>query len=405
MKGLQALRLPQRLLVGVLLLPLAMLPAWAESQGEGPNLVQNPGFEDGYRRTSLSSHVANGWGFWYVCGPEGPYVTQDWFPCQKGSGYNHEPEYAGDPANVSLYRVRSGGWSQRYFTSYATHTAGLWQRVKANRGATYRFTIWARLWTSGGDDPQQACQGKDNNGQYSAFVGIDPYGRTDALHPDVKWSAPASAGCTHPIPWLKVEVSAVAQEDYITIFAKSTQQHPVKHNDANWDDASLVEIVPPIPTPSPTPLPTKTFTPSPTPLPTKTPIPTHTPTSTPTASPTATPTPTPTATPRPTSTPTPTSTHTPTPTDTPQPTNTPTLTSTPTHTPTATPSSTPTSTPTYIPIPIPHMPTNTPSPTFTPAPTAEPTSALLPTSFIAPALALGGAMMLVALALLLWRRR
>jgi len=273
--------------------------------------------------------VADGWELWY-----------DNVPGQ--GGYNHRPEYK--PEDAYLYgrrRVRSGRFAQKFFTTYATHTAGLYQRVPVPEGSEVVFSIWVQVWSSSYGDPNESR----DPGNYRISVGIDPFGGTDWRSEAIIWSEPVIIYDE----WVKLSISAVAQANHVTLFTKGAPEWPVRYNDSYWDDARLIIQLPfkvflPLvsknygtPLPTWTPTPTSTATPTPTETTTPTPTPTVTPTETPTATPTYTatntltpsPTATPTATPTPTATTPPTVTSTVTPTATATPTNTP----TPTHTP------------------------------------------------------------------------
>lgn len=308
------------LLITLALLSLAPKDVHAQPFGQGGNLLQNPGFEGEARQTSISSWVANGWEPWFILG---------------GERYNREPEYSYEEIPE---RIRSGSHAQRFFTTYATHTAGFYQRVRVTKGSLVTFSIYVKIFTGDTDPHWDSGAGRwvfSSNrpgGKYKAWVGIDPFGGVDALSPQVIWSAPT--GEDNYDYWVLMTISAMAQGEFVTVFTKGTQESPVKYNDSDWDDASLT-AVPPTPTYTPTPLPTPTYTPTPPPTPTHTPSPTSTFTPTPTLTPTATYTPTPP--PTPTHTPPPTSTFTPTPTLTPtatrlaspQPTRPPTIAQTP----------------------------------------------------------------------------
>ncbi|MFQ5946530.1 MAG: hypothetical protein ACE5NC_09840 [Anaerolineae bacterium] len=268
------------------------------------NLLANPGFEGGFYSIPPSSFVANGWTPWYV---------DDGSP----DGFFFGPEYKG--ANGALFpnRVHSGGEAQQYFNSFATHLAGIWQRVAVPAGSQVRFSAWVHAWSSNLNDPNVSAE----NGKYRLWVGVDPTGGTPPrhnLHPDwqailanVVWAGPIEQYDT----WGWIQVTASAQADGVTVFTRGHPEWPVVNNNSYWDDACLELLATPTPTATNTPLPTAT--PTATPPPTSTPTPTDTPTPAPTATPTDTATPTNTATS--TSTPTSTPSPTPTPTHTPAP--------------------------------------------------------------------------------------
>jgi outer membrane biosynthesis protein TonB len=275
------------LLNALLLILLVAWPALAAPPLQGGNRLQNGNFEGGFsQREAGEVVVANGWERWW----------QDGTPEEQQNGFLKRPEYKPDSS-------RAGGTQQKWFSNYATHNGGIFQRVGVPRGSKLTFTARVYVWSHDRDDFNESSK----PGNYVVFVGIDPTGGTNALAGTVVWS-PARMEYDH---WLDLRVETTAQADAVTVFLRGSVEYRVKNNNSYWDDAVLTAVEP-----APTARP-----------PTSTPKPTATPTEAP-------PTPTPSITPTPTDTPTPTAS--PTPTDTP----TPTLTSTPTRT--ATPTATPT---------------------------------------------------------------
>ena len=222
---------------------------------------------------------------------------------------------------------------QQYFTTYATHTAGIYQRVPVTPGQQVTFTIWVQIYTGQKDltvnnsypisDLHQPLTEATRAaywgaGDYYASIGIDPLGNTPASFgaappSSVVWSAPVRDKDTRALDskgleidkWVPLTVSTIAQADHVTVYTKGAPVYRVKHNDTFWDEAVLAVQAPATATPQPT------SRPQPTATPTATVTPTPTLTLTPTVTPTPTDTPTPTLTPTATNTPTPTVTVTP----------------------------------------------------------------------------------------------
>jgi len=269
----------------VTLLTLVPLEVSAAPPAQQPNLLRNPGFEEGFwERGAGEVTVGNWWEAWWVQGSED----------QTKGGYLRRPEYK--PEDGWVYtdplRVHSGRYAQKFFNSYATHIGGTYQQVAVATGSLVTFSIWVQAWSSTETDPKQ-CEGFGN---YAVSAGIDPYGSTDGNSGNIVWSGLAMS-CNQ---WVHLSVSTVAQADSVTVFTRGAPEYRVKFNDSYWDDASLIAVAP---TPRPTNTPRPTDTPLPTP--TDTPIPTPTMTPTPIYTPTPMYTPTPTETPIPTPTPTP----------------------------------------------------------------------------------------------------
>jgi len=246
---------------------------------QGGNRLQNGDFEGGFtQREAGEVVVANGWERWWQEGSE----------YEQENGHLKRPEYKPDSS-------RAGGTQQKFFNVYATHNAGIYQRLSVPRGSKLTLTARVYVWSSDKDEYNQSKK----PGNYAVMVGIDPTGGTNALAGTVVWS-PARMEYDH---WIDLRVDATAQADAVTVFLRGTAEYRVKNNNSYWDDAVLTAVEPtatprpPTATPQPMATPTATPTPPATPTPTVTPTPTDTPT--PTVTPTPTDTPTPTATPTP----------------------------------------------------------------------------------------------------------
>ncbi|MFN8482611.1 MAG: hypothetical protein U0768_06155 [Anaerolineae bacterium] len=227
-------------LVGLLavMFPFGALQASADTTPQTPcpgNLLVNPGFEEGSRKTegegtSLSSAVASGWSPWLLRGDE-----RD----------NREPEYKLEDTNLSpsRYRDHSGRYSQKWFTTWGTHTAGIYQQVPVTPGDPLTFSIWTQVYTGQADgfDGVEFRSDPKEDGRYRVWVGIDPTGAVPAgvgaPPPDtVIWSDPV----IRYDDWIQMAVSAPAKSDKVTVYVKGQPEFSVKHNDSFWDDACLM---------------------------------------------------------------------------------------------------------------------------------------------------------------------
>ncbi|MGQ9682770.1 MAG: hypothetical protein ACUVX9_09560 [Anaerolineae bacterium] len=293
--------------LGVLaLLSLLLLPV-ARSSAQGPNLLQNGGFERPFSASipgKENCFIADPWVAWYTEGSEK----------ERSEGYLLAPEYKLATRNdYPGNRVRSGELSQQWFHSFGNFRAGVYQVVNnVPVGSRLRFELWGMTWSC---DKQEGglCQGA-TSGRPSPMhlrIGIDPRGGTNVFDGGIVWSPEQNAYDQ----WHQFAVEAVAQSSTVTVFVYSYPDYRSQDNNVYVDDASLIILAPPptptppptntplpataTPTPTDTPLPTETPSPTPTPLPTETPVPTDTPAPSPTTAPSATPEPTATATPVP----------------------------------------------------------------------------------------------------------
>jgi len=206
---------------------LAVVPAQAQS-----NLLQNPGFDGAYTgRGGISGGVPESWNAW-------------------GSFQNSDHENLG-------VLVHSAPYSWRLRTESGLPTGGGYQTVSVQNGATYRFSIYALIWTC--NDEQYQCRDtthtfSDTSSGGRLRIGIDPTGGTDPYSGNVRWSGFAS-----PFDWgtmtpLSVEATATAGQ--ITVFTYYTADVSMRWHDVFWDDASLVAVSGPAPANTSAPQPT-----------------------------------------------------------------------------------------------------------------------------------------------------
>ena len=194
------------------------------------NLLVNPSFEGQYSSyippgghpdcplgICQTVQMASGWTPWWVShdGDDPNWIIRN-------------PEYK--PAAPWENRIHEGDNAQQYFTFHSTHRAGFYQRVSAQAGKQYRFTIWGQAWVSSNDNPDTS------DVPVIQRIGIDPKGGTDWESSNVVWSP---AHQQHDEFGL-FTVCAVARSSHITVFTFSEPEWPGKHNDVYWDDAQLI---------------------------------------------------------------------------------------------------------------------------------------------------------------------
>lgn len=231
-------RLATRLALIVLLLCFA---APVATQAQGNNLLANPGFEPPFQTLNGTPprQVAQGWSPWHVGGGQ-------------SASENIQPEYypASDATNgLGVPRIRSGSDAQQYFSFFATHDGGVYQRVTGvSQGAQLTFSAYVYVWSSTYDDVNRS----EAPGGVVVQVGIDPTGGTSGESANIMWSQPAAQYDAYN----QYTVSATAQGSAVTVFVRTTVTEPVKNNNIYVDDASLT--VAGAPTQAPTA--TATFT-------------------------------------------------------------------------------------------------------------------------------------------------
>lgn len=173
-------------------------------------------------------------------------VATNWVPWwSEGDqpGYNHRPEYAPE-------RMRFQG--QKLFTTFATHRAGLYQRVALPTGVrSLRFLVDCQYWSQHTDG---------SGGGLAMRCGIDPSAGTDPYATGITWGEwhgqddrPAWDGKT-----TKTLIAEDAldgdQGPWVTLWIESRCRYPAKHNDAYFDAAQLLGEVEEEPGPQPSDL-------------------------------------------------------------------------------------------------------------------------------------------------------
>lgn len=185
------------------------------------NLLQNPGFEDGTHTQASNIEAPNGWSAWFISqdGTTTPERCTLWkqptFQLNGGSGVPH-----------------SGSYAANYYTLWASHNAGYYQKVNGvSAGKIYRFSIYGYTISR---------QEKDTNSTSATgmWIGIDPTGGTDATSGNIVWSGNYNIQNSHAL----LQIEAEAKGDSITVFTRTQPVWCMDHNDAFWDDASLTEV-------------------------------------------------------------------------------------------------------------------------------------------------------------------
>ena len=124
------------------------------------------------RRRRLTTCLANGdfeGEFVELEGAEPRNVASGWLrhgmyrPTDSSPSFaNHDPNYDEETDRI---RLDEAGSAQKYFTLFATHQGGIYQEVdSATSGATYRFSIYAYVWSSSFEDADVSEDPGDGRG-------------------------------------------------------------------------------------------------------------------------------------------------------------------------------------------------------------------------------------------------
>ncbi|OQB28929.1 MAG: hypothetical protein BWY10_00117 [Chloroflexi bacterium ADurb.Bin180] len=247
------------------LVSVSLLVTPATALAQGPNLIQNPGFEQPYAILPDKENcaIAAPWIAWWIQGT----------PEETSQGYRVAPEYkAAIRADFPYNRVRNGELSQQYFHSFGNFQAGVYQLVhNVAVGSRLRFELWGMTWSC--DRESKGNCDKATSGDPSPMhfrIGIDPLGGADFFSPNVVWSPEQNAYDV----WTLFSVEAVAKRSTVTVMVYTYPDYRSQDNNVYLDDASLVVVAPPpVPTRAPTNTPVPTTVPTQAPLPTATPVP------------------------------------------------------------------------------------------------------------------------------------
>lgn len=236
---------------GRLYIPCSLndLTPWRHISCEGLDLDER--LPDGRRKYRMwdTVQVPLGWKAWWLT-PNNDHGSPDYYSNHPANCYEdapegciawHNPEFR-DTKGIALgpSRIRSGRNSQKYFTLWSTHQAGLMQTVAVPPGAVLRFGVYMHAWSSNISPREEIPETYLSSGQTSMHmkVGIDPYGGDDPWSPNIVWSTEHDAYDT----WGYYEVRAVAYADKVTVYTHSMPDKAQKHNDVYVDDAELVVI-------------------------------------------------------------------------------------------------------------------------------------------------------------------
>jgi hypothetical protein len=209
--------------LSTILLALSIEPSSTPVEAQGTNLLTNSGFDGTwYSAEGVDGQLPTGWNIW----ANG----------QKPATDINQFADAGNPP-----RILSGEASWIMKGGYVAWTAGGYQQATVTEGTTYRFSIYAFVWTC--DDLEFSCTDADGRESDKSFgarvkVGVDPTGGTDASASTVLWSTPVEAYDT----FRQISVDAVATGSQMTVFTYSTVSIAPALREMYWENAALIAL-------------------------------------------------------------------------------------------------------------------------------------------------------------------
>jgi LysM repeat protein len=270
----------KRILIGTVLIAVlvGILPAMsmaapdpAPAEQDQPNLLQNAGFEEDW--SLESSHRCHTFPDNNIKETGNIFTPPGWI-----TWFRHEPGVWDQPevtdawVTIDARRVHSGQKGIRLFTFWRDHDGGFYQVVRGlEPGATVQFSAYGEGWSCDKENSTYTSCG-DDPWRMTFQVGIEPDGNINPYAPSTVWSAPKTSYDSYSL--IGPVTAQVGAEGKVVVFLRSTSKWKLKHQDAYWDDASLIVAAPGVPpTNTPPPPPVVTAGPPPTPLPTPTPRP------------------------------------------------------------------------------------------------------------------------------------
>jgi len=238
----------------------------------GPNLLVNPGLEGHYhqqcsRRSDppwvtvpcdpanydfvnlnlwATAQVPEGWNAWWRV-PNDNQKDPNYYntnPAYCNFAFKetpstcvpwHNPEFrdtAGGPQDTGPERKMEGDNSQKYFTYYTIHEAGLYQQVGGVKpGDLLRFSAYMEAWSNSANDSFHSGDQQSMGMQ----VGIDPTGGNDPWSSNIVW-APVQESYDK---FSQFVVEAVARNNVVSVWTRSHPVYAIQHNDVYVDGASL----------------------------------------------------------------------------------------------------------------------------------------------------------------------
>jgi hypothetical protein len=188
---------------------------------QGPNLLQNPGFDQGvYPKAGVDGYIPNGWDLW-------------------ANGQPPATDLKGDPWGTQVHS-QPYSWIMR--GGFINWTGGGLQTATVEQGKTYRFTIYSFQWTC--DDDEYSCipangpRFSDKSSGAKVRIGIDPFGGRDANGANVLWGPFVQPWDS----WQALSLDATAMSTQMTVFTYATSSAPLFFREHLWDDASLTTI-------------------------------------------------------------------------------------------------------------------------------------------------------------------
>lgn len=168
--------------------------------------------------------------------------------CENDSGCMYAAAEFSEATLQFTNRVHSGASAVNIFARARMFDAVLYQQFyHVPMGSSLHFSIWGHAWQCFQYVNCQWGELSDVPAEMNIQVGIDPYGGYVPTSTQIIWSAPGES-FDH---WSQFDVSAIAKNQVVTVFAKCSPRWDWPRNDGNncyFDDARLDVVQPFTPT-------------------------------------------------------------------------------------------------------------------------------------------------------------
>lgn len=200
----------------LVLIPLLLVTVYsAQAQG---NLLQNSDMEGGFSSRDGVTGVPLTWAFRKLAGN----VDAD------------------RQAFAPYARSAPTFWAMR--GSYSSYLAVGYQTVNVTRGAAYRLSAFAFIWSCNDNVysciPADAPRFSQKESGMRVRIGIDPNAGDDPNAPEIAWG-----------PWVQpfdayqgLTIDAVATGAQVTVFLMADSGQAMVWNETYWDDVTLVQV-------------------------------------------------------------------------------------------------------------------------------------------------------------------
>ncbi len=178
--------------------------------------------------------------FWHIWYQDGCQTNKcGYYECKEDGAICRRPEY-GEGGGEFAERVMpgTGAKSVKWFTTFGTHYAGLFQHIDLKQGGKneIKFKAFGSSWSQANTPEEQVVN------KFIGKIGIDPSGGINPNSGSVVWTdwkELPNVGPNGASAFTEFEISLSTSSSIITVFIAANNEYPYKNSDAYWDNAQL----------------------------------------------------------------------------------------------------------------------------------------------------------------------